>query len=172
MTKLVNITVSLRIIRTFQHTISTVIVSNPSYTHFDTLIGAVLHEVSFGTYLNTSTCCWISKGLRHDCFLALVSADSWEVVSKSICCVRVTWCHTFSCYVLAVRICCWGAYVHTHCRQRITPVFFCLSWSIFASFYAFLIDLASKKSIGASVCTHFKEGISVDGLVFGALTDT
>ena len=172
MTKLVSIPISLRIIRTFQHTISTVIVSNSCDTHSDTLIGAVLHEVSFWAYLHASTCCWVSKCLRHDCVLAFVSADSWEVVSKSICCVRVTWSHTFSCYVLTVRICCWGAYVHTHCRQRITPVFFCLSWSIFASFYAFLIDLASKPSIGASVCTHFKERISVDGLVFGALTDT
>ncbi len=115
---------------------------------------------------------WISISLRHNSVLALAPTNSREVVCKSIGCIRVAWCDTFSGYILAVRICSWRADIDAKSCQWIAPIFCSFSCTIVACLYALLGHLTSKVTIGTSEWAHFGESIGVNWLVSGAFQNT
>ncbi len=117
-------------------------------------------------------CRRISIGLWHNSVLALAPTNPWKVVCKSIGCIRVAWCNTFSGHVFAVWISCRRAHINAKSCQRITPVFCGLCCTIVTCFDALLRHLTSKVTIGTSEWAHSGERISVDWLVSRAFCDT
>ncbi len=168
MSKRVKLAISFRIVRALQNTISTVVVSNACYANLHTLICRIFHIPTLRTYLNASMGRWIGISLRHNSVLALAPTNSREVVCKSIGCIRVAWCNTFSGHILAVWICGWRAYIDAKSCQWIAPVFCSFSRTIVACFNALLRHLTSKVTIGASEWAHSGESISVNRLISGA----
>ena len=167
MPKLINLAKSLRIIRTFENTISTVIIGKSCDTNLNTFIGGILHKTSLRTDLNAWMSCRIGICLWYDSVLTLISAYSGEIICKSICCIRIAWCHAFSCDILPVWVGCRGTYVNTHCGQWITPIFCGFCATVVTSLYTLLRNLAAKVSIRACVRTSFGEWICINGLISG-----
>ena len=172
MPKGIDLTVSFRVIRAFQNTISAVIISESCDTNLNTLIGSIFHEPALWTDLDTRMSGRISKSLRYNRILTFISANSWEVICESILGIRIAGCNTFSCDVLAVRVSCWGAYVDAHCGQRVTPVFCSFSSTVITSLYANLRNLTAKVSIRTCVRASFSERIRINRLIPWASSNT
>jgi hypothetical protein len=72
----IHIPITLWIIRTFVHTVSTVIVSIPCDTHLNTFVGSVLSKVTLWTDLHASRGRRVSICFGRSCVLAFVSANT------------------------------------------------------------------------------------------------